>query len=175
MIKEFATCILFNIDEVHDILGMPDSLVKYVEENRESLAGKELLYYPRAYCLYKDDDRQWFIPANIVIGNSYKLAAKNTCEVILEDIDSVNHKESYASIVRVVDEENGGFAYKAEIPAGKKEWWDGLKLDDMVGYEWTGIHYYGIFKRDIKWVTFVTDNVVKVGICDVIVGEDPDK
>ena len=49
MIKEFTHGdTLFTVDEVSSIEGMPKSLVEYIETNRASLEGLDLLYTHRA-------------------------------------------------------------------------------------------------------------------------------
>lgn len=164
MIKDFTHGdTLFVVDEVNSIPKMPKSLVEYVEKNKSSLMGVDLLYTPRANYPYVDvctpTGRRRFRPASITVSSftyDFSTGVKtSTSAIVYEDVNS-EVKVDEAVLCRRVIDLKGNILHHAEMPEAKKSWWESLPDDATVGYEWTGAYFSEIFKFDIDSVTFTS-------------------
>lgn len=164
MIKEFTRgSVLFTIEEVSTITDMPKSLVEYIEKNKSNLAGVDLLYTPRITYPYCDittpTGRRRFRPANITVSSftyDHSQGVKTSTSILVyEDVlEEVRVYEAVYCIRRI--DMRGNICHSAEMPVSLTSWWESLPDDTTVGYEWTGVYFYEVFKYDISNVTFLS-------------------
>ncbi|WP_304411407.1 hypothetical protein [Bacteroides acidifaciens] len=163
MIKEFTHGdILFVVDEINAIPKIPKSLVEYVEKNKSSLTGVDLLYSPRVNYPYTDictpTGRRRFRPASITVSSftyDFSTGVKTSnSTVVYEDVTSEVKVYEFALCRRMIDLK-GNILHHVEMPEAKKSWWESLPDDATVGYEWTGAYFCEIFKSDINRITFI--------------------
>ena len=164
MIKEFTHGdTLFTVDEVSSIESMPKSLVEYIETNRASLEGLDLLYTHRATYPYYDattlTGRKRFRPASITVSTQLfdfsKNVKTNTGVLVYEDVEEEVKVFEAVHCNRIIGLD-GAIIHHVEMPASQKQWWQSLPNNTTIGYEWTGTYFSEIFKFDVNRVTFTT-------------------